>query len=173
MNVAQLQMSFDAEQDRLLFRINGDDGSEFRAWFTRRLVKLLWPNLLTILSKKVALETPAATPQAQQAIVAMRHEAQLRSADFSQPFRSEGNRLPLGEAPMLVARVDLSLLPSAQIAIAFKSPQGASIDVNMNESLFHAFCKLLEQVCKQAAWDFELQFPGLADAPSSAPHTLN
>ena len=173
-NVAQLQMSFDAEQDRLLFRIGSAEGAELRAWFTRRLVKLLWPNLVGILGKKIALETPAATPEAQRALAGLRHEAQMREADFSQPFRSEGTQLPLGAEPMLIARVDLTLLPSKQILAALKSQHGASIDVHMNDALFHGFCKLLEQSCKHASWDMDLALPGLAmGAAGDAPHVLN
>lgn len=169
-SVAQMQMSFDAEQDRLLFRIGSADGAELRVWFTRRMVKLLWPNLLKILGKKIELEIPAATPEAQRAIAGMRHEAQLRSADFSQPFRSTGTQLPLGEAPMLVARVDLTLLPDLQVLLAMKSQQGASIDLNMNEAMFHGLCRLLEQTCKHADWDIELQLPSL-DAHEGADGT--
>jgi hypothetical protein len=167
MNVAQLQLSFDAEQDRLLFRMNGDDGAELRAWLTRRMIKLLWPNLLGILGKKIALETPAATPEAQRMLAGMQHEAQVRGADFSQPFRAQAQHFPLGEQPLLVTRVDLTLLPSRQILFAMKSPQGASIDVNMDEALFHGLCRLLQQSCELAGWDMRLQFPGQeADAPA-------
>lgn len=160
-NVAQMQMSFDAEQDRLLFRIGSSDGTELRAWLTRRLVWMLWPNLIGILDQKIALETPAASPEAQRALAGLRHEEQVRAADFSQPFRADIKSLPLGSEPMLVARVDLTLQATRQILIALKSPQGASIDIQMNDALFHGFCQLLEQTSKHAGWDIDLKLPGL------------
>jgi hypothetical protein len=170
MNVAQINLSFDAEQDRLLFRMSGSDGSQMRAWLTRRLVKMLWPNLLEIYGRSIALQAPAASTEAQHMIADLRREEQLRTADFSQPFRAESASFPLGEAPLLVARVDLTALAGNQVRVGLKTLQGAGVDVNMNEALFHGFCKLLQQACASAQWDMELRFP---QNEQSGPRILN
>ena len=97
MNITQLQITFNSEQDRLLFRVNGSEKTEIRAWFTRRLVRQLWPNLLQLLTQKIAQDVPTANDDARRMVLGMQHEASLSNADFSQPYRAEATLFPLGE----------------------------------------------------------------------------
>src|SRR3569623_1643626 len=50
MNVHQLQLTYDAAEDRILFRATFLDDSgilqEIRAWLTRRIVRNLWPGIV-------------------------------------------------------------------------------------------------------------------------------
>lgn len=166
LNISQLQIQFVAEQDRLLFRMNADDGSEVRAWFTRRLVQRLWPTLIQASSHQVARAQPAATPQAQHMLLGMRHEANLQTMDFSKPFSPEPSGFPLGEEPVLVTRVDLTPQADGVIKVALKPQSGSGVEMNMTEPLFHGFCRLLQQAGAQAEWGMELKFPS-AEVPSA------
>ncbi len=55
MNIHQLQLAFDAAEDRLLFRLSTTAGEEFRVFLTRRFVKMLWPHLVRTMDAGVAV----------------------------------------------------------------------------------------------------------------------
>lgn len=44
----QLNAGYDALQDRILFSIGAEDGTEFRFWITRRYLLLLWSMLVKL-----------------------------------------------------------------------------------------------------------------------------
>ena len=48
----QIQMQYDAHEDRGLLRIRTRDGSEFRFWLTRRFVRALWPMVREMLEAR-------------------------------------------------------------------------------------------------------------------------
>ena len=49
--IHQMQITFVPVQDRLMFRLNTTAQTEFKLWFTRRYVKLLWQVLQQMLKK--------------------------------------------------------------------------------------------------------------------------
>jgi hypothetical protein len=163
MNISQVQFAFVAEQEAV------------RAWFTRRLVKLLWPNLMRMVAKRVVDEKPAATPEARQMILGMKREAHLQQMDFSKPFRGDAASYPLGQEPLLVARVDMAAQPHGVTRMSLKRQDGHGFDLNLNEGMFDAFCQLLRQACLQAEWGIELRLPGQGEGapPADTPRLLN
>ena len=46
MHIHQLSASYEAAQDRILLRINTHEGQVLQLWFTRRLLRQLFPKLL-------------------------------------------------------------------------------------------------------------------------------
>ena len=60
MNLHQLQLSYQSEQDRLLFRASFTEGTqaltEVRAWLMRRLVGKLWDGIVRAMETQVGLE---------------------------------------------------------------------------------------------------------------------
>ena len=151
-----------------MLRIGTGDGTELRVWWTRRLLVMLWPNLVKLLGKSVELQTPTANLEAQKMITGMRHESHLSQADFATPFAATTQHFPLGSEPLLVARVDLSLGADNMVKVAMKSAQGAGVDVNMNEALVHILCKLLQTACLQADWAVELVIAGVNEPVQDA-----
>ena len=47
--VHQIQLKYDAREDRSLLRISTLDKCEYQFWMTRRFTKLLWPVLVRML----------------------------------------------------------------------------------------------------------------------------
>ncbi len=174
MNIRQLQISYIAEQDRLLTRINTQDGAEVRLWLTRRLVRRLWPGLIKA-SEAVALEGRAAcrVGEARGMMTDMAREAALSQADFSTPFESQPASLPLGQEPLLVTRVDLSPQPGAMVKAIFRQDEQRGLQVSMTEALLHAFCRLVQSETQKAEWDFSLQWGATPAQTSAAPPSLN
>ena len=160
MNITQLQITFNSEQDRLLFRVNGSEKTEIRAWFTRRLVRQLWPNLLQLLTQKIAQDVPTANDDARRMVLGMQHEASLSNADFSQPYRAEATLFPLGEEPFVASKIKMSVLPQSMYLLSMHPAQGQGVDLRLNNTMFHGLCRMLQKACKDADWELALDFPG-------------
>ncbi len=148
----------------MLFRVSGSDADEVRIWLTRRLVKQLWPNLVQLLSNKVAQEIPAANTDARRMVLGMQHEAAVGQADFSQPYRTQAMQLPLGESPFVAAKLTMSVLPNALYLLALHPVEGRGVDLRLNDTLLHGWCRMLQKACREAEWNLMLDFPGGAAA---------
>lgn len=152
----QLQLQYHAGEDRLLLRANNDAGAEYRAWLTRKAVKLLWPKLLAGVCAN-PLIAGQANRDAQEAMLSFRHEEVVAKADFSTRYQERENpSYPLGEAPILAVRI--SLRPSSQggQVLSLYPQQGQGIDLTLSEQLLHAFCKLMADTVGKADWGFAL-----------------
>lgn len=164
MNIRQLQVSYIPEQDRLLTRINTQDGAEIRLWLTRRLVLRLWPGLIRA-GETLALESLSSqhalaevAPEARGMMADMAREAALGEADFSTPFAAEPASLPLGQEPLLVNRVDLAPQGGGIMRVAFRQSETRGIEVRMAAPLLHAFCQLVQKEANKAEWNFKLEW---------------
>ena len=166
MNITQLQITFNPEQDRLLFRVNGSNQTEIRAWFTRRLVKQLWPNLLQLLTQKVSQDVPTANDDARRMVLGMQHEASVSKADFSQPYRAEATQFPLGKEPFVASKLKMTVLPKSMYLLSMHPAQGQGVDLRLNDTLLHGLCRMLQKACKEAEWELLLEIPG--SQPSGA-----
>jgi hypothetical protein len=94
---------------------------------------------------------------AQQMLADLKREKFLEKADFSTPFASENRNLPLGETPMLVTDVQLTLHNSGSLILLFQdksgdSASGASCEFNLRAALLHGLLHLIEQSLKKAQW---------------------
>ncbi len=175
MIIRQLQLAYSAEHDRILIRINSDDGQEVRCWLTRRMVSRLLPSIRTVMKTMMTIDRPLPEP-AKEALLDMNREVALQNADFKTPFAEKPQALPLGAEPLLVTQIEM--LPLGQTAngellVKFSTSNGFGFEIRMAESLQHGFQELMRKTLAQADWGLELT---VADsAPVSAPGstTLN
>jgi|SRR3569623_681119 len=179
MNVHQLQLTYDAAEDRILFRATFLDDSgilqEIRAWLTRRIVRNLWPGIVRAFESQLTLDRPQAS-HAKTEIINMAHEesiAQFTAAgSFSTPFGNAAQRFPLGEMPLLIASARFTLHSNQPLQINFAPAQGSGFEIAFTPALLHGFCKLLQDAVHSAQWEIELALPGEAEAPPP-PRILN
>ncbi|MBF0627831.1 MAG: hypothetical protein HQL91_06380 [Magnetococcales bacterium] len=166
--VHQLQAAYAPAEDRLLLRINTTDQMEFRFWLTRRFVQRLWPALRQSLEMQPGIAT--LDPFARASMVEFMHEQATAAADFQAPFESTtpGTVMPLGQHPVLAIHAKLEAVPGQEglRRLHLHPAQGYGIEVAMDLSLLHAFCKLLADAALSAEWHLDLTLtPGV-------PHTL-
>lgn len=177
MNIHQLQVAFDAAEDRVLFRLSTTAGDEYRVFLTRRFVKLLWPHLQRGLESKVAVTTPA--PEARREVLAFEHDRAIREADFSRPFaeaRTETPRnFPLGDKPIVATQGNLRMERTGAYKLTLNPAQGRGVEIGLDDRLMHSFCRLLEAAVRTAQWDIELpgHAPEAAAEAVPAAHLLN
>lgn len=171
----QFSASYDAEQDRLLLRIRSNDDAEFRFWITRRYLALLWPLLMKMADDFSARKT--SDPLTRNTLAELAHGEAVGKADFASQYR-EGSQFPLGEAPILLARITVNPVHGDTQTLTLLPQQGQGINLDLNEKLVHVLARLLQQTAAAAEWGLTLEVtPGAGAAPeplqAGAPRLLH
>jgi len=171
MGIHQLSVLHDERQDRLLLRVNTQEGEEFRFWLTRRMVARLLPAVEQAVGKLESQRSGVLAPDAptRQMLTDMQREAFMQQADFKTPYAPPpGMRLPLGEQPLLVTDVQISVLPEQALQLVLQDhSQGAArqCQLHLPAPLVHGLLHLTHQASAKADW----ALGALAEAPMSAP----
>lgn len=175
MRLHQLKIDYEAEQDRLLMLVSASDGVEVRLALTRRFVKLLWPLLVKLAEEASPRIRTQANPEARKALFGIEHEQAVARADFSRAYEQKPRATPLGEAPLLLARIQTGRNPEAQPVVALHPAEGGGVTLTFDSVLLHSVCRLLQSAVKKSDWDMDLRLPeaGARQPAEGAPRTLN
>ena len=168
----QIQVAFVPLHDRLLLRVSTGDRSKYRFWITRRYLKLLWPVL-----GKLATDDPIVHQQtdatAKQEVVNFRREQVMQQSDFSQSFDESENEMPLGDEPVLLARIQTKTAAAGGHVLSLHPEQGDGIDLAISGNLIHALMGLLTTAVGQSDWDIRLESAPSAAKPEDEELTIN
>ncbi|MGR8919247.1 MAG: hypothetical protein ACU85V_06495 [Gammaproteobacteria bacterium] len=170
--IAQVQITFNAAEDRLLLRLSTQAGEEFRFWLTRRFVAALRPHLGSSLSEQPRIKTQA-SPEARRELLRFEHEKAVGNADFATPFQEAAKSLPLGDAPILLTRFQLRPQPDDQVVLAMGPEQGNGIDVKLNPTLLHSIVALLDKALAAADWALPTTAEAAAPSGEVPPSAVN
>jgi hypothetical protein len=176
MSIRQLNASYVAEEDRVMFRFTTVAHEEYRLWLTRAVVGQLLLQL-----KDVAVQVLVQKGQAQEAkaVAEFKQQALEQNAQYTQ-FAAVP-RLPLGAEPVKVKSVQARVSHgSASLALALSS--GKQLTLPLGEDLIGKLRLLLQRMNETACWLLPLdasdvvtkpaiQETGLAD--SAAPKVLH
>jgi hypothetical protein len=172
MKLHQINIEYQPEQDRLMLRISSGNNEEVLLWLTRRCVKLLWPVLVNLARTAPDIVTQS-HPEAKDALLGMRHEEALAKSDFSKPYEAADRAHPLGEAPILVARIQSKRNDNGSSVLTLLPEKGQGINLALDEALLHSVCRLLLTVLGRTDWDLKLEWPQAAAAAAEQPRVLN
>lgn len=176
MRLHQIKVDYIPEQDRLLMLVSTSDGAEVRSWLTRRLVKLLWPLLVKLAEETSPRIAAQANPEARKALLGIEHEDAMSKADFSKPYEQTPRSTPLGEAPLLVARIQTARDPDGRPILTLNPSEGQGMSMTLDPVLLHSYCRLLQAAVTKSDWDMEIHLPrgtaSVAEAPET-PRVLN
>ena len=175
MRLHQLKVDYDAEQDRLLMLVATNEGMELRLSLTRRFVKLLWPLLVKLAEEASPRIRTQASPEARKALLGLEHEHAVSKADFSKPYDPGTAERPLGDTPLLLARIQTGHDRDGQPVVALHPADGQGITLTFDSVLLHSVCRLLQSAVKKSDWDMELKLPGTdaTEAGERPARTLN
>src|SRR5258708_7252359 len=175
MRLHQLKVEYDAEQDRLIMLVATSEAMELRLAMTRRFVKLLWPLLVKLAEEASPRIRTQANPEARKALLGLEHEHAVSKADFSKPYDAGESELPLGETPLLLARIQTGHDRNGQPVVALHPAQGQGLTLSFDSVLLHSGCRLLQAAVKKRDGDMELKLPGTEPHESGerAARTLN
>ena len=169
MTIHQLQASYVLEHDRILVRMNTLAGEELRLWLTRRMVRNLFPHMLKITTDLVADQSPGVSHDGvdRDALTRFKKQELLQNADFSTPFNGQAASLPIGDAPLLATRVNITVCDGGALRIGFEEDSAGTaakrhFEVTLGQDLLHGFMHLLEAALQQADWGITLD---RTDAP--------
>lgn len=179
MKIHQLSVTYLAEQDRILVRVNTAAAAEMRLWLTRRLMLGLWPLLSKLLTKHLLKLEAAGTSldtadeDLKKMLTEFRKEEFLKQADFETPYQENQPQLPLGEEPLLITDVDASPLPNGQLRLSFNErPSGdgksRSFRMEMEPKLIQGLMHLLEQALARSQWREAFGTPVAVEDSTSA-----
>ena len=153
MSIDGLYMEFSPSEDRLLFKIHHSGNKEMLFWFTRRMVRMLWPVLQKI------TEAPQAavqiTPEARRAVAELKHDLAVQGAQFTNQPAPPRER-PGGDTPVLITTVATSKNAQGYHVFALRPEGGLSYDVTLSDQLLHALIKLIRDAARVADWDLTL-----------------
>jgi len=156
MTIKQFNATYLAPDDRLLFRFNTNEGSEFRFWFTRRVTLFILAATAYLLVKNLE---QTHSPEAAKAIVDFGKDAsQISQGGDRQSEGNQyqpGNHYPLGADPVLIMDVKCSLEKAGLedlLSLDLVLPGGANINLKMAGPLLQAMCILLNHLREHAVW---------------------
>ena len=148
MTIKQFNATYLAHDDRLLFRFNTIEDTEFRFWFTRRVSLFILAATSHLIVKNLEqTHSPEAAKAiadfGKQSIQVEKSGQGVPKVDAYQP----ANNFPLGADPILVMDVKCSLEKHEQedvLSLDLVLPGGANINLKM--------CALLNQLRAHAVW---------------------
>lgn len=166
--IQQLNLAYDADQDRLLLKVGLTDNSELAIWLTRRIAKSIW----TWLHGRNVAEEPALqvftmnaqggldnvspqlmTPQQVNA------ETLINSGTPNIDFKSQyqENRTPMLDAPLLAVNCEIVEDTQTQFVLDLSARDAKRARVALSMELKIAFANMLQLATKEAGWDISLQ----------------
>ena len=168
--IQQLNLSYIADQDRLLLRVGLSDNSELMVWLTCRIARMIW-QLLNVEAHLPSAHSIQANTPPELAVQQFQQEVQtteaLRKMDFQSPYTQRQE--VVNNQPMLVTNVLLHHQDGKPQGLEMPCLEGISVRINLNQELILAICNMLQLSCKEAAWDLTSAPPiQVATTPAAA-----
>lgn len=147
MSIKQLNATYDALEDRILFRVTSTLGQEYRLWLTRavtgQIIALAQVGEVKVLEQQHPQEQAAA-------IASFKQQALEETTQFTDEFES-APELPMGQAPVLVAGFNLTL-KGREAATALVLANHQTLTLNIDAEMLSKFKLLLQRIAAHANW---------------------
>lgn len=153
--IQQLQLSYNELHDRLILVLHTQDFCEYRFWITRHALKSLWVIFLKLLQddQKSQLQHMQET----QAVAKQIQEEKAQHQPGASKYATQVSRKPLGEEPLLVAKIGSKPMDKGLFMLHLEDMQGRSIEFNGDTKIILALCQLVLQTLKITDWDLKLK----------------
>jgi hypothetical protein len=149
--INQIQVLYNAEEDRILLRVNSTENQEFRFWLTRRFSILM----LRVLADHAESDPDIslqADPQARKTIKEFKREQAISNADFNKPFRENTAEFPLGKDAQLAFRLTCNKV-GENLRLGIHPKKGEGINMVIDRSINTSLTQLLQKAVLQAEWN--------------------
>ena len=152
--IQQINLSYNAEQDRLLLRVGLADNTELLVWLTYRITKSLWQLLNGETQLPTATSIQIETPP-QQAVAQFKQEVEavetLQKMDFATAYQPRTE--VVHDAAMLAISVLLINIADKPPALEMPCLGGVNVRMNLTQELILALTNMLQLSAKEAAWN--------------------
>ncbi|BDX21270.1 hypothetical protein TUM22923_05910 [Polynucleobacter sp. TUM22923] len=156
MTIKQLNASYLAPDDRILFRFNTIENTEFRFWLTRRVTLFILAATQHLITKSLE---QTHSPQAAKAIAEFGKasiQTDIGSKDgLTVEAYQPAENYPLGADPLLVMDAKCTLEKQGLeegLSLDLVLPGGANINLKLSNPVLQAMCILLNQMREHAVW---------------------
>jgi hypothetical protein len=141
MGVKQFNASYDKQEDRIFFRFNTQDQSEFRFWLTLFITK----NMLTAIDQLITKSLEKThNAQIAQVIHEFQDEAIAKTTNLKAPYEG-AQTYPLGEVPILVTGFSIGE-KDGTFSFAFNLLGGQSVNVQLATAATQSMALLLRKL---------------------------
>jgi hypothetical protein len=152
--IQQINLGYNAEQDRLLLRVGLADNSELLVWLTYRISKEVWQLLNGETQFPTAISIQAETLP-EKAVEQFKQEMQvvetLKKMDFSTEYQPRKDIVHDGA--MLATGAMLIRYDTKPPTLEIPCLEGITVRMNLTQELILALCSMLQLSAKEAAWD--------------------
>jgi hypothetical protein len=159
-SIQQINLGYNAQQDRLLLKVGLSDNSELLLWLTQRITKQLWQMLNGEAHLPTATSIQTETPP-QQAVEQFKHELQatevLQKLDFATEYQARTEVVNNGA--MLAVSVGIINFENRPPSLELPCLEGITVRMNLTKELILALCNMLQLSAKEADW--QLGMPSL------------
>lgn len=161
MGVKQLNANYDKQEDRIFFRFNTQDQSEFRFWLTLFITTNILSAIDQLITKSLEKTHNA---QIAQVIHEFQDEAVAKTTDLKTSYEG-AQTFPLGEAPVLVTGFSVSE-KAGIFFFTFNLLGGKSVNLQLPTAATQSMALLLRKLgSANAHWHVEHKFSSLITKP--------
>lgn len=148
--IQQLNMSYSAQEDRLLMKIGLSNNTELDIWLTRRIVKAMWILLeQTHEVSSVAVEKTSTV--AKEMVENFVAQNAARAHDYSAEYKP---REVMNQGTLFLAhQVNLHRPPNQAASLELVCTNGQTANIVLNKELSMALVNMLQMVTKEAHWE--------------------
>jgi hypothetical protein len=153
-HINQLNVSYNAAEDRILLRLNTTHKEEFRIWLTRRVVRQLARNLGGAERRLLGLENPESgfVEPGARAIQEFRREASTAHVDFGEQFEAGSAGLPFGDAPVLATGSEVRP-QDGNAVIALTLANKRTLNFVLDVRGIHGTLAMLQKAVAHSDWE--------------------
>ena len=166
--IEQINIAYDADQDRLLLKVGMSDNTELSIWLTRRIVKSIWTWLygadlktesalqVFMMNEKGGLEAVLPKLMTMKEISAdSLAESASANIEFKTPYQDA--RVPMMDEALLAVVCEIVEDSATQFVLDLTSRDQKKARVAFSLALKIAFANMLQLAIKEAGWDINLQ----------------
>lgn len=153
--IAQIQASYNAIEDRILLKITTLNQHVYSAWITRRYLKLLIPALQ---GQHPQTGEALFTPKPQDAHSQSRQEETALEDDLtSEQPSTESLAFPLGEEPVLLTKISFKDLEGEHPQLNLEPEEGPGIGFPFDAEVLAILLHVVKEAMQSANWNLELE----------------
>ena len=151
--INQIQASYHPSEDRILLKIKTLNQQLYIVWITRRFMKLL----ISVLHGQHPTSGKSLFDEKQSLLQQLDKEKTQLTGDYQSEYQvPESPDYPLGESPILLAKITFKDIYSDNAQLVFEPEKGQGIILPFHSDLLGPLIKIFSQALHASDWALDL-----------------
>lgn len=151
--INQIQASYHPSEDRILLKIKTLNEQVYLAWITRRFMKILIP----VLHGQHPTTGKNLFDEKKTQVQQLEKEKKQLTGDYESDYLPPENpQYPLGETPILLAKITFKDIYSDHAQLSFEPEVGQGVILPYHADLIGPLIKIFAQALNASDWALEL-----------------